>query len=102
MTKLIKVSTDPSHKHKFIATFKLDNDKLKTVPFGKYGSNSYIDGASESVRDAYLKRHQKDLKTNDPLKAGYLSYYITWSGFSSGFSKDVNKNIEMYKSKFNL
>ena len=46
-------------------------------------------------RKNYRKRHKKDLKTNDPMRAGYLSYYILW-----GDDTDFNKNVENYKKKY--
>ena len=48
-------------------------------------------------RARYRKRHAKDLDTNDPTKAGYLSYYVLW-----GDSTSVKTNISHYKNKFNL
>jgi hypothetical protein len=53
-------------------------------------------------RDAYLSRHARDLRTNDPLKAGYLAYYITWSGFPQQGKPTTSlpKLIKMYNKKF--
>ena len=48
-------------------------------------------------RDRYRQRHAKDLKTKDPSKAGFLSYYVLW-----GDSTSFNENLKNYKSKFNL
>jgi hypothetical protein len=48
-------------------------------------------------RARYRSRHKKDLKTGDPTKAGYLSYYILW-----GDSTSVRTNISSYKKRFNF
>jgi hypothetical protein len=85
-------STRPNKK--FVAIF--DNPK-KTVHFGLRGSTTYIDGADDQTRTAYLKRHVKDLESGDELKPGFLSYYITW-----GASKSLEKNIKSYLRKFDI
>jgi hypothetical protein len=94
-------SVDPANdgKYKFIATFSNDqNDRLKKVKFGIQGSFSYIDGASDKIREAYLARHIKDITGNrDPTSKGNLSYYITWGPFQK-----LSRNIELYKKRFNV
>ena len=97
MTKLIKVVTSSNKKKKFDAIFKLDNGKEKKVSFGAKGMNDYTLTGDKEARERYRKRHKKDLKTNDPMRAGYLSYYILW-----GDSTDIKKNISSYKKRFNL
>ena len=42
-------------------------------------------------------RHKKDLRTNDPKRAGYLSYFILW-----GESKSLRENVKSYKKRFNF
>jgi hypothetical protein len=48
-------------------------------------------------RSRYRERHKKDLKTRDPTRAGFLSYYILW-----GPSTSVRENLRSYKSRFHL
>ena len=73
------------------------NGKNKTVHFGDSKLPHYTSTATKEQRERYRKRHQKDLRTNDPERAGFLSYYITW-----GESKSIRKNIQDYKSRFNF
>jgi hypothetical protein len=47
-------------------------------------------------KERYLKRHKKDLRTNDPMRAGYLSYYLLWN------KPTLQESIKDYKKKFNL
>lgn len=79
---------------RFVAIFA--NPK-KTVHFGLKGANTYIDGADKKVRENYRKRHKSDLKTDDPLRAGYLSYYVIW-----GDSRNVEKNLKDYLKRFGI
>ena len=101
MTKLIKIIKSEKPLKKWTAIFKLDNGKEKKVNFGynnkKDKNNDYTLHGDIERRDKYRKRHQKDLKTNDPMRAGYLSYYILW-----GDSKNIKTNIKDYKKKFDL
>ena len=48
------------------------------------------------VRDSYRRRHKKDLETKDPMRAGYLSYYLLWN------KKTLASSIKDYKKKFKL
>jgi hypothetical protein len=99
-TRLVKVEKATDGKHKFVAIFETEG-RQKQVPFGAKGMDDYTlfsDKAEGKFhRDLYRTRHEKDLRTLDPTKPGYLSYYILW-----GDSTDVNTNIKKYKKMFNL
>ena len=101
MVKLLKIVKSDKPLKKWTAIFKLDNDKEKKVDFGYYNKNDlkndYTLHKDKERRERYRKRHEKDLKTNDPMRAGYLSYYILW-----GDSTSMKKNIASYKKKFDL
>lgn len=99
-TKLVKVEKANDDKHKFVAIFE-KNGREKHVPFGAKGMNDFtlFKNKSEGLahRDLYRIRHEKDLRTLDPTKPGFLSYYILW-----GDSADINQNIKTYKKMFGL
>ena len=95
MKVLIKKS-DKSGK-KYMATFTKKNGRSKTTHFGQAGAPDYTLTGDKNRRKAYRDRHRKDLNTNDPTRAGYLSYYILW-----GESKSIRENIKSYKRRFNL
>jgi len=95
--KLISVKKSIKPKFKYTATFKLDNGKTKTTNFGASGYSDYLIHKDVKRRTRYRSRHEKDLKTNDPTRAGFLSYYLLW-----GDSTSLKTNIENYKKKFNL
>jgi hypothetical protein len=95
--KLIKLEKMKIGPKKYKATFKLDNGKTKSTSFGAFGMNDYTLTGDKEARTRYRKRHAKDLKTKDPTRAGYLSYYILW-----GDSTSVQKNLKDYKKRFNL
>lgn len=99
-TKLIKVIKSPKPLKKWRAVFNIDG-KEKTTDFGfdnpKDPKNDYTLHKDKERRERYRIRHKKDLKTNDPTRAGYLSYYLLW-----GDSTSLKKNIADYKKRFNL
>jgi len=94
--KMIIKKSDKSGK-KYMAIFKKDNGRTKTTHFGLSGAPDYTLTGDKIRRKAYRDRHRKDLNTNDPTRAGYLSYYILW-----GESKSIRQNINSYKKRFNL
>ena len=65
--------------------------------FGSANMDDYTLTKDKEQRDRYRKRHLKDLDTEDPTRAGFLSYWILW-----GNSTNMGRNIATYKRKFNL
>lgn len=94
--KLLSISDSSKPDKKLMAIF--DNDgRKKTVHFGAKGMDDYTITKSKEQRDRYRTRHAKDLTTQDPTRAGFLSYYILWGDSTSRAS-----NISSYKKRFNL
>jgi len=88
---LLRIEPANDGKHKYIAHFK-NGRKTK---FGASGYSDYTINKDLDRRNAYRKRHAKDLDTNDPYRAGYLSYYILW-----GDSTSIAQNIKDYNLRF--
>ena len=101
MTKLLKVIKSDKPKKKWTAIFMKDNGKEKKVHFGfnnpKDPKNDYTLHKDKERRERYRIRHKSDLDTKDPMRAGYLSYYLLW-----GDSTSLKQNIKNYKKRFNL
>jgi len=100
MVKLISITDSPRPDKKLVAIF--DNDgRKKTVHFGAKQNGTPMDDYTitkdKKQRENYRTRHDKDLDTDDPTRAGFLSYYILW-----GDSTSRAKNISEYKKHFNL
>ena len=95
MIKLqILKSDNPNKKYK--AIFTKPDGKTKTVHFGASGYQDYTQHHNKDRRMLYRQRHEKDLK-GDPMRAGYLSFYILW-----GNSTNIQTNIRSFKNKFNF
>ena len=94
--KLIKVENSDVKGKRLVAIFS-DGKKEKKVNFGFRGGSTYIDNRNKKTRAAYRARHKIDLRTNDPMRAGYLSYYLLW-----GDSTSLAVNIRDYKKRFSL
>ena len=92
---VVKRSTRPNKK--YMAIFTKENGRTKTTHFGSKGMDDYTLTKDKEQRKRYRQRHKKDLKTNDPTRAGFLSYYLLW-----GDSTSLRSNIQSYKRRFNL
>ena len=58
-------------------------------------TGTFIDHQDKELKKNYLKRHLKDLKTNDYKRAGYLSIFLLWNKETLKESvKDFNKRIK--------
>lgn len=95
MKMVIKKSDKPGKK--YVAIFTRDNGRTKTQHFGAAGMKDYTLTGDKERRRLYRQRHAKDLKTNDPTRAGYLSRFLLW-----GDSTSLRENIRNYKRRFNL
>lgn len=99
MTKefdLISITKSNKSGKKMMAKFKnKKTGREKTTHFGAAGMDDYTITKDKAQRARYRDRHKKDLKSGDPTKAGYLSYYILW-----GNSTSRGENIKSYRSRF--
>jgi hypothetical protein len=103
--KLESVKKSHQTKYKYVATFCLcpngeggcEKPQKKEVYFGADGYNDFTLSATEADRLNYIARHRVNENFEDPLTAGSLSRYILW-----GASRDIDKNIEAFKKRFNL
>jgi len=95
--RLLSVKKSDRPEKKFMAEFEMDNGRKRRTYFGAAGMDDYTITKDKEQRKRYRERHQKDLKTDDPTRAGFLSYYLLW-----GDSTSLRENIRMYKKKFNL
>jgi hypothetical protein len=95
--KLLEIKESTKAGKKMMATFETDTGRKRTTHFGASGMDDYTLTKDTAQRERYRTRHKKDLQTNDPTKAGFLSYYILW-----GDSTSRAANIASYKRRFNL
>ena len=93
MTKLIITTSDNKNK-KYKAVSIKDDGKRKTLHFGSSMHQDFTQHNDKDRRRLYRQRHENDLK-GDPMRAGYLSYYILW-----GDSTNLQTNIKSFKNKF--
>lgn len=93
--KLVSVKASQNKNKKYVATFDL-GEKVKNVHFGSKGMDDYTITKDKEQRDRYRARHKKDLETKDPIRAGYLSYYLLWN------KPTLKESIEDYKKRFDL
>ena len=93
MTKLV-ISKSDNPKKKYKAVFTKPNGKTKTLHFGSSMHQDFTQHNDKDRRRLYRQRHENDLK-GDPMRAGYLSYYILW-----GDSTSLQTNIRAFKKQF--
>lgn len=68
----------------------------KTVHFGQKGASDYTLNKNDVLKNAYIKRHEKNENWNDPYSPGALSRWILWE------KKSLSEAISNYKRKFNF
>jgi len=96
MPTLVAVIDSSNPKKRYTAIFDV-NGREKKVHFGDPNMESYIMHHDKERRANYRSRHARDLRTNDPMRPGFLSYYLLW-----GKSRSLEKNIASYKRMFDL
>jgi hypothetical protein len=104
MEVIVKLSDRPDKR--YVAVFYDKEKKVKTTHFGyavtddkngikKYGS-TYIDHKNDTLKDAYIARHQVNEDFNNYMSSGSLSRYILWE------KKSLREAINNFKRKFKL
>ena len=78
MIKVLKFKKLKGGKKKYEITFE-KNGKTYVRKFGAQGMSDFTIHKDRERRERYISRHKKDLRTNDPMKPGYLSMYILWN-----------------------
>jgi len=92
--KFLGIKKSPKPEKKYRATFELDSGREKHTDFGDSSMEDLTQHHDEQRAKNYRSRHAKDLKTGDPTRAGYLSYYVLWSHPS------LRAGLEEYRRKF--
>jgi len=95
--KLEKVVRTPTEGKEFKAIYKLDNGSSKTIRFGTASNFVLNKDKTELDRKNYIKRHRVNENHNNPLTAGALSRHLLW-----GDSRSIKKNINDFKTRFNV
>jgi len=93
--KIVSVTPAKDGIHKYEAKF--ENGRSKTTKFGAAGMDDYTKTHDKEQRARYIKRHQKDMSTGDPTRAGFLSRHLLW-----GESTSLMANLSAYRNRFNL
>ena len=93
--KLVSIKKSPKSGKKLRATFTSVSGKTKHTDFGAAGMSDYTKHRDRDRRQRYIDRHAKDLRTNDPTRAGYLSMFVLWNKPSRKAS------IANYRSRLN-
>ena len=93
--KLLRIVRSPVAGKKWEAQFELGDGRTKHVSFGDSTMEDFTQHKDPVRARSYRARHARDLKTNDPTRPGYLSYYILWD------SPDFDANVRAYKKRFN-
>jgi hypothetical protein len=91
---LKKIEKLKSGNKKYEAIFDI-NGKVVKRKFGASGMSDFTKHKDKERRERYISRHKKDLKTNNPTRAGYLSMYILWN------KPSFKASVADYKKKLN-
>lgn len=89
---LVKMKLEASTRldKRYVAVFK-DGTR---VHFGQRGAHTYLDGASDEKRRAYIARHKVNEDWTDPKKAGTLARYILWE------HRSLSRALTAFKERF--
>ena len=102
---ILSVVKSPLKNKRFRAIWVDENDKKHHTDFGQKGAFTFIDGADESVRKNYIKRHMANpLERAKIVKLtpspAVFSMYLLWGKFDS-IEENINElnkmMIYMYK-----
>ena len=67
--KLVAVFSDRRHGYR----------RIVSQSFGYRGMEDFTTHGDVNRRARYWSRHRKDLETADPVRAGFLSWFLLWN-----------------------
>eukprot|EP00965_Chrysotila_dentata_P029978 998288-Pleurochrysis_carterae.AAC.1 len=97
MIDLVSIERSTKQPYKYKAVFSTSNGR-KITHFGHVAYEDYTTiHKDRERRDRYRTRHRKDLETEDPTRAGFLSYYILWNKPTLEASvRDYTRRLRVY------
>ena len=92
---ILSIGDSPRKGKRFRVIWKYEHGGTKAYDFSIPGANTYIDGASEAVREAYRKRHlgnaNERMKIENFIPSPSLfAFYITW-----GETRSITQNVKI-------
>ena len=96
MVRLLRIVRSPLAGKKWEAQFDTGTERIKGVSFGDATMEDFTQHHDPERARLYRARHERDLRTGDPTRPGYLSYYVLWA------SPNFDANVRAYKKRFNL
>lgn len=93
--KLVSIKKSNRKGKKLMATFEI-NGRSRVVHFGQAGASDFTKHHDVKRKARYIFRHRKDLKTNNPARAGYLSMFILWN------KSNLKSSISDYRRRLNI
>ena len=93
--KLVSIKRSTNTGKKLMATFEIGTRK-KIIHFGAAGMSDYTKHKDRDRRNKYIFRHNKDLGTGDPTRAGFLSMFVLWN------KPSLQASIADYKRRLNV
>lgn len=97
MPKLESLTRTPGGKKEFVAVFRQDNERTKTVRFGTSSNYVLNKDKTDAHRAAYIARHRVNEDFSNPMTAGSLSRYILW-----GNSRSWPQNLAAFRRRFKV
>ena len=95
--KLINLKKSNKQGKKYMATFTFEKGgRTKIIHFGAAGMSDFTRNKDIKRKHRYILRHRKDLKTRNPIRAGYLSMFILWN------KQNLQSSIRDYKRRLNI
>ncbi len=103
--KFLKLTKAKNKEKKYTAVFKVtkSNGDIAVIErsFGYNNpedkNNDYTRHGDIERRNRYIIRHEKDLSTGDPTRAGFLSMFILWNKPTiKSAVADFNKRLKVY------
>lgn len=93
--KLVSITKSSMASKKYMAKFEV-NGRKKVIHFGAAGMSDFTRHHDINRRNHYIFRHHKDLSTNNPVRAGYLSMYVLWN------KKSLSSSIADYRRRLGV
>lgn len=94
------IPTSSGSRKKLVAVFsdrRQGRRRIVSQSFGYRGMEDFTTHGDVDRRERYWNRHRKDLDTADPVRAGFLSWFILWNRPTlDGSERDYRRRLAHY------
>jgi hypothetical protein len=97
---IVDIKPSPLKNKRYRATVRLHSGGVKIIDFGYPGATTFIDGATETTRENYLKRHRGNPTEERLIREKIASPALLSAAILWGKHRNIADNIKALNNEW--